>query len=270
MMVSFGFRLMLVSLVLLGTASVGLAQVAEIQGTVQRIDVPTGTIYFTDGRTTRLAPGTRLYVGNREVTLADVEPGWVLLTSGPTVMPGTIVVQPAAPSQVLPPALAATGVDATGIVAHVDTRTGNITLQDGRIVRVTPGTTVWQPVTIGSVMPGASVSIRNAQPLDFRPAMAPAASRPFQMGTVASVDPSSSRVVLSDGTVVQLRPGAQATFNGRSLALVELRPGDEIIVGLPASSAVSATGPAVSALPRQTLGVIEGESIQVVRRTQAP
>jgi hypothetical protein len=90
------------------------------------------------------------------------------------------------------------------------------------------------------------------------------------MGTVASVDASRSRVVLSDGTVVQLRPNAAATFNGQSLAITELRPGDEIIVGLPASSSVATAGPAVSALPRQVLGVIEGESIYVVRRTQAP
>ena len=265
-MISVGFRLTLVSLVLLGMASVGFAQVSEIKGTVQRVDVPAGMIYFTDGRTMRLDPGARLYVGNREVRLADIEPGWILMTSGPAVAPGTVLVQPTPPSRALTPA----AVDATGIVANVDTRTGTITLQDGRVVRVTPGTTVWQPVTIGSVMPGASVFVRNAEPLDFRPGTAPAASRPFQMGTVASVDPSSSRIVLNDGTVVHLRPGARATFSGQSLAMTDLRPGDEIIVGLPAGSSVTTAGPGVSALPRQVIGVIEGESIYVVRRTQAP
>jgi hypothetical protein len=263
-----GFRVALLSLGLLGLASVGYAQVAEIKGTVQRVDAPTGMIYFTDGRTMRLEPGTRLYGGTREVRLSDVEPGWILVTSGPTVTPGTVVVQPTTASRAL--TQAPTGVDATGIVANVDARTGAITLQDGRVVRVTPGTTVWQPVTIGSVMPGASVFVRNAEPLDFRPGTVPAANRPFQMGTVGSVDPSGSRVVLSDGTVVQLRPGTQATFNGQSLAVTELRPGDEIIVGLPASSRVAVTSPGVSALPRQALGVIEGENIYVVRRTQAP
>jgi len=271
-MVSNGVRLTLVSLMLLGLSSMGFAQIAEIQGTVQRVDVATGMIYFTDGRTMRLEPGTRLYVGNREVRLADVEPGWVFATSGPTVAPGAIVVQPTAPPRALAPvapSVAASGVDATGIVAHVDAPTGTITLQDGRVVRVTPGSTVWQPVTIGSVMPGASVFVRNAEAVDFRPGTAPAASRPLQMGTVASVDPSASRIVLSDGRVVQLRPGVQATFDGRSMALAELRPGDEIIVGVPAGSA-AAPGPGVSALPRPALGVIVGESIQVVRRTQAP
>jgi hypothetical protein len=276
-MISAGFRLTLASLVLLALSSVGFAQVtqvSEIKGTVQRVDVPTGMIYFTDGRTMRLEPGTRLYVGNREVRLSDVEPGWVLATGGPSVAPNTIVVQPTTPPRALAPATPSvtpgtSSVDATGIVANVDARTGTITLQDGRILRVNPGTTVWQPVTIGSVMPGASVFVRNAEPLDFRPASAPAGSRPWQMGTIASVEPSTSRVVLSDGTIVQLRPGTQATFNGRSLALTELRPGDEILVGVPATGAV-VSSPGASALPRQVAGVIQGESIQVVRRTQAP
>ena len=266
MMIFASFRLTLISLVLLGMASVGFAQVSEIKGTVQRVDAATGMVYFTDGRTMRLDPGARLFVGNRQVGLADIEPGWILVTSGPTVAPGTILVQPTPPSRVV----TSTPIDATGVVANVDPRTGAITLQDGRVVRVGPGTTVWQPVAIGSVMPGASVFVRNGEPLAFQPGTAPAASRPYRMGTVASVDSSRSRVVLSDGTVVQLRPGAHATFNGQPLAMTELRPGDEIIVGLPATSSVATAGPAVSALPRQVLGVIEGESIYVVRRTQAP
>jgi hypothetical protein len=266
-MVSAGFRLMLASFVLLGLATVGFAQVAEIKGTVQRIDAPSGTVFFTDGRVVRLDPATRVFVGNREVRLADVEPGWTLTTSGPAAAPGRVVVQPATPSPA--PSQAPNAVDATGIVANVDPRTGLITLQDGRVVRVTPGTTVWQPVTIGSVMPGASVFVRNAEPLDFRPGTAPAANRPFQMGTVARIDSTSSQVVLSDGTVVQLRPGTQATFNGQPLTIAELRPGDEIIVDLPAGSTVVA-GSGVSALPRQAVGVIVGERIYVVRRPQAP
>src|SRR5262249_34587951 len=136
-----GVRLMLGSVALLGLATVGFAQVSETRGTVQRVDAQTGMVYFTDGRTLRLEPGTRLYVGSREVRLADVQPGWTLVTSGPALAPGTVIAQPiAAPSALTSPALP--GVDATGIVSQVDPRTGTITLQDGRIVRVTPGTTV--------------------------------------------------------------------------------------------------------------------------------
>lgn len=266
-MVSAGIRLTLVTALLCGLVTVAYAQVPETRGTVQRVDTLTRTIYFTDGRTLRLDPTTRLYVGNREVRLTDVQPGWILATAGPTVAPGTVVAQPIAPS-----GAPVSAVDATGIVGQVDPRTGTITLQDGRIVRVTPGTTVWQPVTIGSVMPGASVFVRNAEPLDFRPATPPAAARSFQMGTVSSVDAANAHVTLSDGTVIHLRPGTHATFNGQTIALGDLRAGDEVVVGVPAGSAVTVApaGPAVSALPARAVGVIEGDYLYVVRRPQAP
>lgn len=290
-------RLAVASLVLVGSATLAYAQTStypppstyaqpsEIRGTVQRVDVATGTVYFTDGRAVRLDPNTRLYVGNREVRLADVQPGWVFVSSTSAVTPGTVVVQSSAP-----PAAATSGasavapatqrIDATGVVATVDQSTGTITLQDGRVVRTIPGTTtVWQPVAAGALVPGAPVFVRNAQALDFRPAAVPGSpavttqgTRSFQMGTVSNVDAANARVVLSDGTVVHLRPGARMMFNGQSITTSDLRPGDEIVVGVPASSAAAATssGAAVSALPRQSLGVIEGEYLYVVRRPQAP
>jgi len=284
----------------------GSAQTSEIRGTVQRVDVSSGTVYFTDGRAVKLDPQTRLYVGSREVRLADVQPGWTFVSSTATTTPGGVVVYPCAPPvsvsgtpssasstsastatpasvpSVPPPTMAPTTsrIDATGVVANVDAATGTITLQDGRVIRMVPGTTVWQPVSIGGVVPGASVFVRSAQPLDFRPSGAPPAgsttvppgTRPFQMGTVSNVDASNARVVLSDGTVVHLRPGSRLTFNGQSMTISDLRPGDEVVVGVPASSpvAVTSTGPALSALPRQTLGVTEGEHLYVVRRPQSP
>jgi Cu/Ag efflux protein CusF len=296
-------RLTLASLLVLGFVTISDAQTStyaqpgEIRGTVQRVDVSSGTVYFTDGRAVRLDPATRLYVGGREVRLADIQPGWVFVSSGAGT-PGTVVVQPGGPPASVtnapasstspavssPPAsgIASTAprVVATGVVASVDSATGMITLQDGRVIRMVPGTTVWQPVTVGSVVPGASVFVRNAQPVDFRPSAAapgssttaPQGARPFQMGTVSSVDPSSARVVLSDGTIIHMRPGSQLSFNGQSVMISDLRPGDEVVVGVPAASTATVTsaGPAVSALPRQTLGVIEGEYLYVLGRPQAP
>jgi hypothetical protein len=263
-------RLTLVSLALLGLVTVAYAQKAEIRGTVQRVDVPSGTVYLTDGRAVRLDPGTRIYAGSREIRLADVQPGWLFVSSAAAAAPGTVIAQPSVPP-VAAAAPAPSRIDATGTVASVDPTTGTITLQDGRIVRVTPGTTLWQPVTIGSVAPGASVFVRNAEAVDFRSTSAPA-NRPFLMGTVSSVDASNSRVVLSDGTVVHMSPGSRVMFNDQPLAVTGLRPGDEVIIGVPAGSTVapSPTGPAVSALPRQAVGIIEGQYLYVVRRPQAP
>ena len=272
------FRVVVVLLVLLGAtagvAGVSIAQVSEAKGTVQRVDASTGMVYFTDGRTMRLDPNTRIYVGNREVRLSDIEPGWILVTSGPSVTPGSVLVQSATPAPAL---VQPTGIDATGIVASVDARTGTVTLQDGRVVRVTPGSTVWQPVTIGSVMPGASVFVRNAEPLDFRPMASPTAtptaapvvSRPYQMGTVSTSDPTRPQIVLSDGTIVQLRPGGTVSLNGQPVALTDLRTGDEIIIGLPAGS-TAVTGQGASALPRSAVGIVQADSINIVRRSPTP
>ena len=66
-----------------------------------------------------------------------------------------------------------------------------------------------------------------------------------------------------------MRPGVPVTLNGQSMAMTDLRPGDEIIVGLPATGTVT-TGSGVSALPRQAMGVIVAERIYVVRRPQSP
>ena len=298
-------RLTLASLLVLGFVTTAHAQTStyaqpgEIRGTVQRVDASSGMVYFTDGRAVRLDPATRLYVGGREVRLADVQPGWVFVSSGAAATPGNVVVQPSTPpasvtnapasstspavsSPVPAPGIAPTAsrVDATGVVASVDSATGTITLQDGRVIRMVPGTTVWQPVSVGSVVPGASVFVRNAQPVDYRPSAvtpgssttAPQGARPFQMGTVSSIDPSSARVVLSDGTIIHMRPGSQLSFNGQSVTISDLRPGDEVVVGVPAASTATVTsaGTAVSALPRQTLGVIEGEYLYVLGRPQAP
>ena len=44
-----------------------------------------------------------------------------------------------------------TPVDATGVVSRVDPQAGTITLQDGRVLHVTPRTTLWQPVPMTSL-----------------------------------------------------------------------------------------------------------------------
>jgi Cu/Ag efflux protein CusF len=277
---------MILSLVLGGLVTVSDAQGAEIRGTVQRVDVTSGIVYLTDGRAVRVDPGTRLYAGGREVRLADIQPGWTFVSSNAAaapgavatpgaVPPGTVVTQPATPSvaqsTASSAAMAAPGlarVDATGVVASVDPRSGTITLQDGRVVRMSSGTTLWQPVTIGSIAPGASLFVRNAEPLDFRPAAAPQ-NRSYQMGTVSSVDASNARVVLSDGTIVHMSPGSRIMFNGQPLAITALHPGDEIAVAVPVTT-VTPGASGVSALPRQTAGMMETDYLYVVRRPQSP
>jgi Cu/Ag efflux protein CusF len=252
----------------LAASSPVIAQGVETRGTVQRVDVPSGTVYFTDGRTAHIEPGSTLTVDGRPVSLADVQPGWTLVIPGvAAAAPPSVVVAAPAPT----PAPARPAVDATGVVSRVDPQTGTIVLEDGRVLQVTGRTTIWQPVPMTAVKPGASVYMRNADPIDFRPnATSPPAGSPrFQMGTVTKVDAASGRVTLSDGSVVRVAPGTRLQIDGRPAAVADLRPGDEIVIGVPRDSALAVTSGGASALPVQAY-VIEGTDVYVVRRPQSP
>jgi Cu/Ag efflux protein CusF len=253
----------------LGVASVvfaavapSAAQASETRGVVQRVDVPSGTVYFTDGRTVRIDPASQLHVGTRQVALADVQPGWTLVVPAGAAVPQVIAATPPASAPPRPP------VDATGVVSRVDPQNGTITLQDGRVLHMTGRTTLWQPVPITSVTPGASVYVRGAEPLDFRPGASTSAAR-YQMGTISSIDAARARVTLADGTIVHLAPGSRLEINGQSLTITDLRPGDEVVIGV----APATTGPMLaaggSALPAQAL-ILDGRELFVVRRPQSP
>jgi hypothetical protein len=55
--------------------------------------------------------------------------------------------------------------EVTGIVSQVDPSTGTIILQDGRVLRMTGNTLVWQPTTIQTLRPGTQVLVRGAERL---------------------------------------------------------------------------------------------------------
>jgi Cu/Ag efflux protein CusF len=255
------FRLAIVTAALaLGATSAVVAQGTETRGIVQRVDVPSGTVYFTDGRIVNLDAGARLSVDGRPVSLADVQPGWTLIVPAAAARSAAPVV--AVPAPAWPP------VDATGVVSRVDPVSGTITLEDGRVLRVTDRTSVWQPVPVTGVRPGAAVHVRGGEPVDFRPGAAAGGVR-YQMGTVGSVDATGRRVTLTDGSVVHLAPGSRIETDGRSLAITELRAGDEVVVGVPAGSTVSVASAGASALPARAY-VIESTTLYVVRRPQSP
>ena len=75
------------------------------------------------------------------------------------------VMGPAAPQ---PPTASVPGqptFEAIGIVSQVDPSTGTIILQDGRVLRMTGNTLVWQPTTIQALRPGTQVLVRGAERL---------------------------------------------------------------------------------------------------------
>jgi ferric-dicitrate binding protein FerR (iron transport regulator) len=107
------------------------------------------------------------------------------------------------------------------------------------------------------------------QPVVVQP---PAALPPANTtAIVRQVDVPNTRVVLSDGSVVYLRPDTPVFFNGRALSVSDLRPGDQIVIAAPPAAPVVVTpsAVAVSALPREFV-IVEGQSIQVLQRPQTP
>jgi hypothetical protein len=255
------------------TAATAWAQGAPVSshltGTVAQIDAATRTIYLTDGRRLRLEPGVVLTVDGREIQFEALRPG-----SSVTVASRAPATQPLATLTNHPP------VDVSGTVAHFDRQSGVITLQDGRMVKLTGQTMIWQPVpATATIQPGAEVYVRNAQPV-VAAVPGQAGGGDMRMGTVLSVDPGNALVMLHDGTFVSIMPTTRMHMAGRNLTIAELRPGDEVVIrphGAIASQPSTIVGSsgavdAPSALPQQAFGSvrINAADIQVIRRPQAP
>ena len=142
----------------------------------------------------------------------------------------TIPPVPAAPGAVVvpPPTGAVSSIDATGVVAQVDQATGTITLQDGRVVRLTPNTVVWQPSSVQSLRPGAQVFVREAAPVTVQ--TTPTTAPEWRMGTVRTVDRAANQLVLTDGSVVRVAPTAIVRRGSELVTIDRIPPGSEIVV----------------------------------------
>jgi len=242
------------------SATTAMAQGRDITGTVAYVDAANRTIHLTDGRALRVAPGALITVDGREFPIDALRPGATVTVAAAA---------PAAPTLSTPPGHPP--IDASGTVASVDRQNGIITLKDGRMLKMTDQTLVWQPSRIDSLYPGGQVFVRNAQPVfASTPGQAPAGTR---MGTVLSVDPANALVRLDDGTLVRVAPATRLHMGDRDLRVSDLRRGDEVMIAT-RPSAVTGSGAAVSALPREaaTLGpvTLDASEIQVMRRVQAP
>ena len=203
-------RILLALVAVALTATTAWAQSRDVTGTVAYVDAATQTIHLTDGRSLRLAPGALITVDGRQFPIEAIRPGAIV-----TVAP---VSSPASPTVSTTPAHPP--IDASGTVARVDRLNGIITLQDGRMLRMTDQTLVWQPSRIDTLQPGAQVFLRNAQPVfASTPGQAPAGTR---MGTVLSVDPSNALIRLDDGTLVRVAPATRLRMGDRDLLLSDL------------------------------------------------
>ena len=261
----------------------------EIRGVVSSIDPATRTIYFTDGRIVRLEAGSTLLINGQPVVLESVRPGTtlVMLQPGTTATTVTTVTQQTQPMQVAPaPPPVAAPINVTGTIARVDPMTQTLTFQDGRMVKVTGQTMVWQQTpAVSSLQPGTQVFVSNATPVGYvlsTPVTA-APSGQWVMGTVSRVEPSTQQIVLSDGTVVHVGPNTGVRAGGERAGFTRLRPGDEIVIQtrpvvVSAPGAVTVTtSPTTgeryvgSALPYQSYADsrIEASDVQIMWSPQA-
>jgi hypothetical protein len=242
------------------TATTAWAQGGDVSGTVAYVDAATRTIHLTDGRALRVGPGSLVTVDGREFPIEALRPG-AKITLGPSTQTPTGQAAPVTPAPGHPP------IDVSGTIAQIDRQNGVITLQDGRMVKLTGQTHVWQPTRMDALYPGAQVFLSNAQPVVPTTGQQTGDAR---LGTVLRVDPANALVVLDDGTLVRIAPSTRMHMAGRNLTLSDLRRGDEIVIR---SQPRVVSGAGVSALPQDVVAgtvTIEASEIQIMRRVQSP
>ena len=136
-------------------------------------------------------------------------------------------------------------VEVTGTVASVDAATGTITLKDGRVLRATDQTVVWQPSSVGALKPGSQVLVRGASPTSYQAGGSSTGARHWRMATVSRVDRSAGELILNDGSAVKVTSSTNVHRGAERLGLDRIEPGWEVVVYTPSASATEASEVAV-------------------------
>ena len=122
--------------------------------------------------------------------------------------------------------------DATGTVTSIDPAAGTITLADGRVLRASDRTVVWQPTTLDALAPGTEVLLRGAVPAGFQRGAA-GNTREWRLGTVTRFDRTLGHLTLDDGTVAQVTSSTNIHRGTQRLTFDDLAPGIEVAVRAP-------------------------------------
>jgi hypothetical protein len=254
-----------------------------IQGVVQSVDPATRTIHFQDGRTLVLDPGATLLRDGRQFPLTQLQPGMVITTGAPSTAPTAMqggTVQATTPRATAEPVTNHPAIDVSGVVAAVDPSTGTIRFADGRMVKATDRTQVFEAARLSELRGGDQVIMKGVQPMSVNEprlssnAMpATPASRELGMGTVKSVDANNGVAVLTDGRTIRLTPGQTLRYGNTTVTY--LQPGDEIVFYSPTTSgdAVSASPPGYDRQRSVSVGhpaMLDASDVQVVWRAQRP
>jgi|SRR5690242_5248715 BON domain len=218
------------------TAEIKAKLAADKLSNLTKIDVKSDTGNVTLG-------GTVDSVERREraVQIATNVGGVKSVVNNIAVAGSTAAAPSTTPPGSVPPLPSTAGVEATGTIASVDPATGTITLTDGRVLRATDQTLVWQPTTVGALKPGTQVLVRGAAPAGYQAS----ASRNWRMATVTRVDRANNELVLNDGSTVKVSSATRVHRGNDRLSLDQLDPGSEVVVYTASPAATEASEVAV-------------------------
>lgn len=216
------------------TAGAASAQIDDLGGTIVHVDAAAQTVTFSDGRIAHYDPLWRIIVNGREVAVTEVQPGTVIAMAPAGTTTRGIV--PGSPQAAMAPATPGTTVVAPGgrnVVASVDAGARTMTLEDGRILSV-PDAQVWRRESLDTLRPGTEVFV--AGPVVERPAGAVSTAPPAWTSTerevhgrVHRMDSAGSQIILRDGRAIVVTPSTTVrTLDAKTVAVNELRPGDEV------------------------------------------
>jgi hypothetical protein len=172
-------RALACALVVIGLAASAAVGQDVYVGTITRTDGPHQVIIFNDGRMYRVMPGTMLLVNDQPIVYPSLQPGTGVTVRGgqPVVFRDGQYVVVGAPAMtsstttvttVTTPGLLAS---ASGVVSDYDSRTGIVTLTDGRRVLVTSKTAILingHPSTPDALWPGTHVVLSAINPVVSR------------------------------------------------------------------------------------------------------
>src|SRR5262249_19559314 len=205
-----------------------------------------------------------------QIQVASTTPPSVVSTPPASAAPPTVTATSASSSA----AAGQAPVDVTGTVARYDAQTAIVTLEDGRMVRISSTASVWQAQRAADIRPGQQLYIRNgvpvgvqaAVPVGVPPSVVQSAASTWHYGTVSRVDIANNTLYLTDGTAVQIQPATRLEVNGQPIALSQIQPGAQVAVLLPAA-ATSTLPPTSSAganaLPRSAAGTPSSGPIMI-------
>jgi hypothetical protein len=138
----------------------------------------------------------------------------------------------------------------TGVVTRIDEPAHVVIFEDGRMFRIVPNTVVLvdnQPMVYSTLQPGARVVVRGGEPVAFRDGQyvlvsgAPATMTVTTVttpqpilasasGVVASWDPKTNIVTLTDGRMVQITSKTAILVNGYPTRPEGLYPGMPVML----------------------------------------